>query len=78
MSGIFKAVGNIFSSLFGGGESTPPPIPAPVVTPVTPIPLPDDQAVADAKRRSIAAQMQRSGRQSTLLTSDAPTGGTLG
>lgn len=73
MSGIFKAIGN----LFGGGDNPPAP-PAPVVTPVTPIPLPDDQAVADAKRRSIAAQMQRSGRQSTLLTSDAPTGGTLG
>lgn len=88
MSGIFKAVFSVFDSIFGMGDEKPapapaaaaaaPPAPAPVVTAPTPMPLPDDAAVAAAKRRSIAGQMQRSGRQSTILTSDPVTGDPLG
>jgi hypothetical protein len=32
------------------------------------MPLPDDQAVANARRRSLAAQISRQGRQSTILS----------
>jgi hypothetical protein len=54
----------------GGGDGTvlaPPP----TVTPPPTMPLPNDQAVQDAKRRSVAAQVQRQGRQSTILTGPA-------
>lgn len=77
MAKFFDPITNLFSSLFGGGDKPQAP-PAPVLEPPTPMPMPDDEAVAAAKRRSIAAQMQRSGRQSTLLTSDPVTGETLG
>ncbi len=36
--------------------------------PETPIPIADDQAAAEARRRSIAQQIRRRGRQSTILT----------
>lgn len=54
-----------------GGKKTEA-APAPVVEkgPVV-MPLADDGAVQRAKRRSIAAQMSRSGRSSTMLTSDS-------
>ena len=84
MGGIFKKVTKAFTGLLGGilggaqKAPEPPPEPVPVVTPPTPVPLPDDEAVAAAKRRSIAKQMQRSGRASTMLTQDPVTGDTLG
>jgi hypothetical protein len=40
-------------------------------------PMPDLQAQDEARKRSIAEQMARRGRASTILT-DAPTSGTLG
>lgn len=43
-------------------------------TPVTPppvVPIPDEQDALRAKRRSTAAQLQRSGRDSTILTGDS-------
>ena len=42
--------------------------PAPV------IPVADDEASRRARRRSIATQMMRRGRQSTILTADTATG----
>jgi len=50
-------------------QSAPPApaVPAPAV-----MPTPDDEAVKAAKRKSIAMQMSRSGRDSTILT---PPGG---
>lgn len=52
-------------SLFGGGnkESAPPPVAPPV-----PMPDADSQKVAAARRRSTVEQMQRQGRESTILT----------
>ena len=43
-------------------------------TPVTPppvVPLPDEEDIARAKRRSSAAQLQRGGRDSTILTGNS-------
>lgn len=61
----------VVGSLFGGGKgSAPAPAPAPVVAKPTAMPTPDDAAVAAAKKRSIAAQIQRQGRASTILTGD--------
>lgn len=88
MASLFKSLGKLLDPLhLFGGEAAPAPAqnpilaPAPVVpvvTPPTPIPLPDEEAIASAKRRSIAGQMQRSGRQSTLLTNDTGTNDLLG
>lgn len=83
---IAKAVlGGVIGGLFGGNDSQPaaaPAAPAPKVEPVTPMPTPNDAAVKDAKRKSIAAMTARQGRASTILTGneDATGGGgsTLG
>lgn len=37
------------------------------------MPLPDDEAVKQARKKSIAAQMQRGGRASTLLSDSSDT-----
>ncbi|WP_157622975.1 hypothetical protein [Solimonas soli] len=49
--------GNLF-----GGATPPPPRPDPVV------PMPDEEALAAAKRRSIAQQRARGGRANTILS----------
>lgn len=91
MSGLFEMVSNLVDSIFGGDEKPPPvaaaapaappatPAPvAPVIEPPTVMPLPDDQAVQKAKKKSISAQMARRGRQSTILTqNDDAVGGAL-
>lgn len=53
--------------LFGGGKKKPAQAEAVM-------PFADDEAVRLAKKRSIAAQMRRGGRSSTMLT----TGSILG
>jgi hypothetical protein len=58
-----------------GGAPKPQPIVMPPPPPV--IPLPDDDATRKAKRKSVATQVQRSGRQSTML-SNTIAGETLG
>jgi len=63
--------GLLGGKLFGGGKSAPAPTQGPQV-----MPLPDDQAILDARKRSIAAQMKRGGRTSTILTDGG--GSTLG
>ncbi len=63
--------GLLGGKLFGGGKSAPAPTPGPQV-----MPLPDDQTILNARKKAIAAQMQRGGRTSTILTDTS--GGTLG
>jgi len=69
MSGLTKTVANIVSPITNmldmGGEKAPA-IAAPAVAP--PVPMPDPKAQGQAKRRSIAEQMRRQGRASTILT----------
>jgi hypothetical protein len=38
------------------------------------VPMPSDDEIDLARRRSVASQMARTGRVSTLLTTDAPLG----
>lgn len=75
---IFKTVtklaggvvgGILGKALFGGGKKT--------AAPETPnvMPTPDDEAVKRARRRSIVEQMNRDGRQSTILSEDSGLGG---
>lgn len=49
----------------GGIFSTPK---TPVVPPPAPMPTPDDELAAKAKKKAIVAATTRSGRQSTILT----------
>jgi len=53
--------------IFGGAPSTPAPV-IPVVTPPPVMPIPDDKAAKDAKRRALSRLASRSGRQSTILS----------
>lgn len=76
---IFESVGAVVDSLFGGGQrpqATPAPLPTP--EPVTPMPSPTDADAQAARRRSIAEQLRRRGRASTILTSDVNTSEPLG
>jgi hypothetical protein len=77
MGGLVQGVMKVVSSIFGGGDETPAPAPAPKPEPVTPMPTPNDKAVQDAKKKSIAAITARQGRASTILSgnSDASGGG---
>ena len=78
MGGIVKSVKKLVTGVVGGVTSLlgmeKPKLPddpeAPVVEPVTPMPLPDDAARKAAKRRSIATQQARRGRASTILTTN--------
>lgn len=64
--------GSILGDALGNKkQQAAPPAPPPVVEAPPPLPLPDDKAVQDAKRRSIAAQITRRGRQSTILSTPA-------
>jgi len=71
---------SVVSSLFGGKEDAPAPAPAPAPKPepVTPMPTPNDKAVQDAKKKSIAAITARQGRASTILTGEDTAGGGSG
>ena len=64
--GIMGGVKTLLSS--GDNEPSPPPI-----KPVTPMPLPDDKAALQARRRSLAMQSATSGRASTILTNQSET-----
>ncbi len=59
----FKAIGNILG--LGGSKAPAAPPPGPIV-----MPLADNEAIARAKRKAIAGQVQRGGRTSTILTSE--------
>lgn len=56
MSGIFNAIGSVFSALFGGGQQAPQPMMPPLPTPAPVVPPPDRsdadiQASAERSRR---------------------------
>lgn len=50
------------TSLIKADQAPAPPLPT--------IPLPDDEAIKRARRRSLAAQAGRTGRASTILSDD--------
>ncbi len=62
-------------SLFGGDAPTPQPMPIPEAPKATP--MVDEAAIARKKKKLIAANQQRGGRQSTIL-SDLGSSETLG
>lgn len=75
---IVKTVGGLATGVVGGligsalkGKKKPdaPEVPAPVM------PLPDDEAIRAAKKRSIISQRGRAGRSSTILTDNDTLGG---
>lgn len=66
MSGAVKAVGNAVGSILGTGGSTNVTVAA---EDDTEMPTEDTEAVKAARRKSIISQQQRSGRNSTILTS---------
>ena len=69
MSKLVKAVVGGVASIFGvGGEKAPAPAPAPVVEKPPVMPTPDDEAIRQAKKKSIAAVVGRQGRASTILS----------
>lgn len=65
---LFSAIGSVASAVGafgGGGRDAPPP---PVVEKPKIMPTPDDDAVKRKRRKSIAEQLTRSGRASTILS----------
>ena len=68
MSKAVKGLLSPVTSLFGGGKM--PEIKSPAA-----MPTPDGDAVAAARRRKIAEMQNRSGRVSTILSSDERLGG---
>lgn len=76
MSKLFDLVSSVLDGILGGGDDKPAPAPAaapapvPVVTPVVamPAPGPKDPNATAAKRKSIAEQLRRRGRASTIMT----------
>ena len=65
------AVGGVLGSILGKKKDKPAALPAP--EPV--MPIADDEAVLRARRRSVAQQIQRGGRSSTILTDRETLGG---
>jgi hypothetical protein len=66
MIGGIGAAGGAIGSMIGSKKAAAPveaPKPGPVV-----MPLADGEAARAARRRSMAAQLQRGGRSSTMLT----------
>jgi hypothetical protein len=61
-----KLVGDALGGLIGGRQQMQ--MQAPAVAAPTTMPLPDDKAAALAKKSSIAEQLARRGRASTILT----------
>lgn len=66
---LLGAAGSVAGSIIGGKSA---PAPAPAAGPKV-MPLADDAAVAAAKKRSLMMQVQRGGRQSTMLSGDSET-----
>lgn len=60
-------MGRAIKSIFGGGSvKAPAPIPIPPPPPATP--MVDENAILRKKKKAIAAQQTRGGRQSTILS----------
>ena len=58
------------ATLFGGGAPKPPDLPPPPPPPPSPAPMPDPEDVQGVaqRRRKAAAQSNRSGRSTTMLS----------
>jgi hypothetical protein len=69
---LFGVIPSVMSGLMSDSSSAPTP------TKPNVMPTPDDQAVQQAQRRSITAQMARRGRASTILTGNQSPGEKLG
>lgn len=85
---IMSIAGSIFGGPFGGllggmaapvvtkmlsGDKSQTPQAPQAPTPAAVTAMPDAQSQQDAQRRSIAAQVARRGRASTILTNNQPT-----
>lgn len=70
IGGVAKiALGTVGTVLgLGGKKKAAAPTPGPQI-----MPLADDEAVKRARRRSVADQMQRGGRTSTMLSGESDT-----
>lgn len=66
--GAVASAVSAFSSMGKKGGSS-----APVMEKAPVMPTPDDDAIKKAKRRSVAQQIARSGRESTILTDPGDT-----
>ncbi|MGX8939334.1 hypothetical protein ACWWJF_00670 [Symbiopectobacterium sp. Eva_TO] len=66
MGGVAKAVGNVVGSILGTNSGSTNVTVA--SEPETEMPTADTEAVRAARRKSIIAQQQRGGRESTILT----------
>lgn len=65
---------SILGSMFAdGGGQAPQQQAAPVVAPVTAMPTPGDAVTAASKKKSLAEQIARRGRASTILTDQGAT-----
>lgn len=76
MSKLVKGVVNVVRSVVGSltGSNDKPQVVQPAAPPpVTPMPTPDDAAVMEAKKKSIASVLNRTGRASTILTGNNDT-----
>jgi hypothetical protein len=69
--GKIDPVSGLVNNILGIGKKPS----APAITPPAVMPTPDDKSIMDAKRRQAAAMQQRSGRQSTILSTDQTLGG---
>lgn len=68
---VSAVVGAFVTSVLGSALSKKNKAPQmPAMEKPTVMPDPNDEAVRDARRRSLAAQMARKGRASTILTDD--------
>lgn len=61
-------VGGLFGSVFGSMFKTPKMRQPLIAAAPKPMPVPDDEAMAKARKKSVAAVMGRSGRASTILS----------
>jgi hypothetical protein len=76
-TGIASAIGGtLLSSVLNKQKDSGPA--APTVQQAPTMPLPDDQAVQNARRRSIQQQISRRGRASTILSDNGAGVETLG
>ena len=58
-------------SLFGSkAAATPAPVQVPIIPEPTVMPMADDAKMQETKKRSLRMQQKRSGRRSTILTTD--------
>ena len=67
-------MGGIVNSVMGLIGMRPPTPAAPILKAPTVMPTADDERIRAAKRKTTAKQVQRGGRQSTILSGDGSVG----